>query len=426
MVEVPNDWQIANLGQLVDLLTGYPFKSDQYIDSNEGMKLLRGDNIIQGQLRWENVMLWSKTDAENYTKYLLEEDDIVIAMDRPWIQAGLKFARISYKDLSALLVQRVARLRKTELASIDFIFQIVSSHEFSQRMLLMQTGSTVPHISSEQIKSYPILLPPLEEQRKIAAILGTWDRAIGLVEALIAALQARKRGLMQLLLTGEIRFHEFVESKDIYETHYGNIPSEWSEVTIGDIAIETQLGTSSRGMLENSSIIPLIKMGNLGWGKFELSAYELISEELVDNIDTLILNDGDFLFNTRNTPDLVGKSVVWHNELPKAITDNNIQRIRFSENIAPDFISQFLTYGKGKKRLRSIASGSTSVAAIYWKDFSKLNLFVPHISEQRKISGTIRDCDYQVDLLTIYRSKFQEQKKGLMQKLLTGQVRVKV
>ncbi len=82
----------------------------------------------------------------------------------------------------------------------------------------------------------PVPLPPLAEQRKIAAILGTWDAAIASVEQLIAALQARKQGLMQRLLTGEVRFPGVVTSEEMVDRSNYSLPAEWDHVEIGEIA----------------------------------------------------------------------------------------------------------------------------------------------------------------------------------------------
>ena len=82
----------------------------------------------------------------------------------------------------------------------------------------------------------PVFVPPLPEQRKIATILGTWDEAIALTERRIAAGQQRKQGLMQRLLTGRVRFPEFIRSADTTETPYGDLPADWKYVSIVETA----------------------------------------------------------------------------------------------------------------------------------------------------------------------------------------------
>ncbi|NLX15064.1 MAG: hypothetical protein GXY44_15640, partial [Phycisphaerales bacterium] len=116
---------------------------------------------------------------------------------------------------------------------------------------------------------------------------------------------------------------------------------------------------------------------------------------------------------------------VWHRQLNQVIFDNNILRIRFADEALADFICYQLAFGKGKRRLHALAAGSTSVAAIYWKDLEKLRIAVPPIEEQIKICQVMRQNDTSITNLQDEISSLEEMKKGLMQDLLTGRVRVK-
>ena len=108
-----SEWPSVRLGEHAELLTGFPFKSADYVATDHAVRLLRGDNIGQGRLRWEDAKRWPVERCDGLRDYLLQEGDVVLAMDRPWIPAGLKFAKVRAGDHPALLVQRVARLRRT-------------------------------------------------------------------------------------------------------------------------------------------------------------------------------------------------------------------------------------------------------------------------------------------------------------------------
>ena len=97
------DWPTISLGEKVDLLTGHPFKSKGYTEDESGIPLLRGDNIAQGTLRWDGVKRWPREDFENHEDYQLQPGDVILAMDRPWIEAGLKYGCVSEHDLPCLL-----------------------------------------------------------------------------------------------------------------------------------------------------------------------------------------------------------------------------------------------------------------------------------------------------------------------------------
>ena len=96
-----SEWRKTTLRNEVDFLVGFPFKSEDY--TSEGVKLLRGDNIAQGTLSWSDAKKWPTSQRENFKLYELQEGDVVLAMDRPWIDAGLKYASISRYDLPCLL-----------------------------------------------------------------------------------------------------------------------------------------------------------------------------------------------------------------------------------------------------------------------------------------------------------------------------------
>ena len=164
-------------------------------------------------------------------------------------------------------------------------------------------------------------------------------------------------------------------------------------------------------------------MGNMNWGGLNFNKLEYIDEEILESED-FILKSGDFLFNTRNTPELVGKSAVWNNQLPKAVFDNNINRIRFYDSVNSSFVCLQLTYGSGKKKIHAASSGTTSVSAIYWKNLQKINLFLPSLPEQEKIAAVLSAADEEISTLEKQLAAYKQQKLGLMQQLLTGRIRI--
>lgn len=157
----------TSLGEHIDLLAGFAFKSKGYTDDQSAMRLMRGDNIVPGAVRWEGAKYWPIDDCEAYEKFKLRVDDVLIAMDRTWIKAGIKYAVLSDEDVPSLLVQRVARLRC--LASLDthFLAMLIGSKSFERYVLSIQTGTGVPHISPTQIRDFKFPLPDIDKQAKI-------------------------------------------------------------------------------------------------------------------------------------------------------------------------------------------------------------------------------------------------------------------
>lgn len=168
----------VRLGDVTKIDVGFPFKSECFSENPQDIRLLRGDNIAQGRLRWAGVKRWPIGSPYD-SRYELAPGDVVLAMDRPWIEAGLKQATVRDDDLPAVLVQRVARLRGVD-GKLDqgYLAAIVSSGSFSDYLVSVQTGSAVPHISGRQIAEFSLRLPPIGEQRAIAEVLGALDDKI--------------------------------------------------------------------------------------------------------------------------------------------------------------------------------------------------------------------------------------------------------
>lgn len=163
----------------MELSTGFAFKSSGFIDGPDGVRLLRGDNVGQGRLRWGSAKWWPIADFRDLDRHLLAEGDVILAMDRPWISGGLKQATVRRADLPAALVQRVARLRARPGLDQGFLAAVVGSQDFEAYIRSVITGSAVPHISGSQILAFPMRqFPPEPEQQQIASTLGALDDRI--------------------------------------------------------------------------------------------------------------------------------------------------------------------------------------------------------------------------------------------------------
>jgi type I restriction enzyme S subunit len=187
----------VRLGDVVDLLTGFPFQSALYSDGPAAIRLVRGDNVVQGALRWEAAKRWPMNLVAGLDQYHLREGDVVLAMDRPWIEAGLKYAAIAGDDLPCLLVQRVARLRGVSALNQRYLKYVIGSAAFTDHVVAVQTGTAVPHISGSQILSFEFRLPPLDEQVAAVSILGALDDKIELNRRMNETLEAMARALFK-------------------------------------------------------------------------------------------------------------------------------------------------------------------------------------------------------------------------------------
>lgn len=154
----------------IDLLSGYPFKSENYVDS--GINICGGLVIMPQKIKWEECVHWKS--AIGYENYLLDNNDIVMALDRPWISEGFKIAKVDSKHLPALLIQRTVRIRAIDMNQ-DYLYYCFICGGFNKHCNV--TGSLVPHISSKDIKSFEVMLPPLELQNQFASFVQEIDKS---------------------------------------------------------------------------------------------------------------------------------------------------------------------------------------------------------------------------------------------------------
>lgn len=163
--KIPKKWMDDQLGNVCDVLTGFPFKSSHFSKKEENIKLVRGDNVKERKLVWGDKARYWDSVTDDLKKYLLKEGDVLIGMDGS--KVGKNFAKVKRSDLPLLLVQRVACLRAKESISQDFIVYLIMNKKFSNYVDVIKTGTSIPHISSKQIQEYPIVLPPILEQQKL-------------------------------------------------------------------------------------------------------------------------------------------------------------------------------------------------------------------------------------------------------------------
>ena len=198
----------TRLGTEVDLVAGFAFSSSRYSNNENDIRLLRGDNIMQGYLRWEDVKRWPVSDSAAHEKFALKEGDVVLAMDRPWVKAGLKRAQMTATDLPCLQVQRTARLRPKQNLSADFLFHLTGSQAFSRHLLDVQTGIGVPHISGAQVQDFKFMRPPLAKQAMIATELQKLQDETQRLEFIyrqkITALDDLKKSLLHQAFSGQL------------------------------------------------------------------------------------------------------------------------------------------------------------------------------------------------------------------------------
>ena len=206
--EVPAHWQISKLGHYADILTGFPFPSASFSHDEADVRLLRGANIGVGSLKWVDTVYWQLDEGGELSNYLMEEGQIVLGMDRPWISEGMRIARVTQADMPCLLLQRVAAITPNAWLDDEYLYYFLASEIFKTYVEPDLTGVSVPHISPEQILSFKIPIPDLDEQRKICRFIKVQlDQMAALFKQTsesVEILQERRSALISAAVTGKI------------------------------------------------------------------------------------------------------------------------------------------------------------------------------------------------------------------------------
>ena len=271
---------------------------------------------------------------------------------------------------------------------------------------------TQKNLNTSIINNTLIKLPPLKEQQKIAEILSSVDAAIEKTEQVIAKTEEVKKGLMQQLLTKGIGHTEFKESL------FGLIPNDWMLVSLSEVA-DVRDGTHDSPKYQSSGI-PFITSKNLRNGKIDFSDcnYITIEDHKKFSVRSFV-EKGDILFGMIGT---IGSPVIVDIDIDFSI--KNVALIKLNKDIVDNrYMKYLLESNLIQKEFSRVSDGGVQ-KFVALSTIRKLKVPLPNLYEQQKIAKILLNQDSYLDSQFKKLSYLQEIKKGLMQQLLTGQVRV--
>ena len=426
-IKIPEEWEKTIIGEHASILVGNAFESVKYSNNTKDMKLLRGDNISEGIIRWkEKTRYWSK--CLKLKKYQLCENDFVISMDGS--KVGKNYAYVTKRDLPCLLVQRVACIRTHLTLSQKYLGYIFGSRNFINYVNSVRTNSGIPHINIKNIQNYHFLLPQFCEQQKIASILSRVDALIETTQECIEKTQKLKNGLLQTLLKKGVNHKKFKKIKTQFNS-YEVIPHEWQIKKIGDIFKFLITGTNPRVDLDNESNIKYIHYGDIHvkWNTVldcDISNIPCINQNKIKKID--FLKEGDLIMaDVSEDYEGMGASISLKNVKGRKIVSglHTFALRNIDDQVSNDFIAYLTSFSFIKKQIIKYTTG-TSVYGISKNNFKKIEILCMSLTEQQKIASILSEVDAYIQSNQQYKEKLIKLKKGLMQKLLTGQIRVKL
>lgn len=356
------------------------------------------DNVDSDTGRIENIQVVRDLGLTS-GKYLFDENSIVYSKIRPNLN------KVCTPDFVGICSADMYPLWPKEGITKGYLYQFMRSSLFLKQAIAVSMRTGLPKINRDDLNQIEVLIPPPDEQHKIAEILSTWDRAIDLTAQLIAAKQQYKRGLMQQLLTGKRRFRAF-QKKEWASTSFGQIFYTKSAKNIG------------------SHIKTPITVGKYAIRPQNEHFNRIVASDNLENYN--IIEQGDFVYDPMSA--YYGAFGRYELEEP-GIVSPVYRVLHINPNYDSDFIKHFIKSHYIAYQLSANSSQGNREGkrrTIQTEAFDSISFKIPDIDEQRAIAEVLNACDQELSLLKRKLELLKKQKQGLMQQLLTGKVRVKV
>ena len=403
---LPEEWKVVKLGEVIrsvkgrkppmivetPLMDGLPYLTAEYFRSNVANQFVPKEFLNSGEI--------------------CEKNDVVLIWD------GSKAGQV-FTGLKGVLASTMVRLEPTtgNIERTFLYFYLLTQFEILNSQT---TGSTIPHVNKTLFFNLPIPLPHLPEQRAIAHVLRTVQRAKEATERVIQATRELKKSLMRYLFTyGPVSIEE-AESVPLKETEIGLVPEHWEVVRLGEVCLKPQYGFTASAT--NQRVGPKflritdIQNSQVNWNTVP---YCEISDELLKRYR---LEPGDLLFARIGAT--TGKTLLIR-ECPEAIFASYLIRVRVNLNLLlPEFLFYF-TQGNLYWSQINTAKGGRLKQGINIPVLSSLLVPLPPISEQRIIARILEAVDKKLQVEEARKQVLDALFNSLLHNLMTAKIRVK-
>ena len=351
------------------------------------------------------------------TKGHTQKNDIVFTMEAPLGNAALIPDSERY-----ILSQRVILLRCNDSFSPEYLYQFMMSDHFQDILDTNSTGTTAKGIQQKRLIKLPLLRPPLPEQKKIARILSSVDSKLALIDQQITTTQTLKKGLMQKLFTQGVGTQDadgrWQPHTEFQETELGRIPVGWKCLPLSKVARISSGGTPARGEPSFwNGEIPWVTTGEIFFNTI-FKTKENITVSGQENSSAKLFPVGTVLmamYGQGKTRGQVAKLGI------EATTNQACAAIMPYKGCDSDYLYLYLEMTYQKNRQSGNEGSQKNLNAAIIKSFM---IPLAPFDEQQEIARILSTVDRKLNHLHTQKTQTQQLKKGLMQKLLTGQIRV--
>jgi type I restriction enzyme S subunit len=393
--EIPSDWNVKKLGKLGNVVSGLTYSPDDIYEET-GVLVLRSSNVQAGRITFnDNVFVKVKEGDFNPVK----NNDILICVRNGSKSLIGKCALIN-EDAEGMAFGAFMAIFRGDYN--QYLIHVFNTDIYN-REIHRNLGATINSINGSDLKEFKIPLPPLPEQKAIAQVLSTADAAIHTTVKLIAQKELRKKWLMQQLLTGKKRLKGF--------------GGEWKEIHIRDVAKEVSIRNKSDKQL---TVLSCTKYEGL------VPSLEYFGRKIfADDVSTYkIVPKDHFAYATNHIEE---GSIGYQEILDEALISPMYTVFKTDKTVNDNFFYKLLKSHPLVYQYQNRMEGSIDRrGGLRWDGFSIIKIKLPSYEEQTAIAQVLQAADREISLLKAKAEKLREQKKGLMQQLLTGKVRLKI
>jgi type I restriction enzyme, S subunit len=395
-MSIPKGWKISSIGEITSKIhQGINIAAEKAEYSDFGIPILRAKDMTSGVLNFEGTRFLSQ---ENYASYRNKYQPLpgqILFSNRGTIGKPYLVNQIN----KFLVEWNILIIEPLSSSSSSFICLSLEYLDDKKYFESLSTGNATKFINLSTISKIPILLPPIREQCKIAEILGVWDELIDLLEKLITAKRKLKYGITEQLLTGKKRFKEFDGIK-------------CKGVKIKNLLRESRL-RGSNGLAAKKITVKLYCKGVFAKDEKRLGS---------ENTNYFTRKSGQFIYSKLDF--LNGAFGIIPDELDGYESTLDLPCFDFNDNANPKFIFYFVGRESFYSRFKNQAIGGRKARRVSPDEFLGTEIQLPSLQEQEKVAAVLSAADTEISTLEKQLAAYKQQKRGLMQQLLTGRTRI--
>ena len=399
---VPKGWEVTRLGACVDLMQSG--LSRKLSNEDIGLPVIRSGNMEDVETNFDDLKYWYADDPQgaDTSIYVLQDEDILVNFINSLSQIGKACIYRNKINRPCIYTTNLLRIKANGKIDNNYLFCQTKTARYDKYVQsITKPAVNQASFTTKEFKMFEFLLPPLPEQRKIAQILSTWDKAITTTERLLSNRQQQKKALMQRLLTGKQRFAGF--------------EGEWKEYSVSQIGKVITGSTPSKSEEANYGSFISWATAEDFKGKYVRDTNIKLSIEGAKK--ARLVSKGSVLVTCIAS---IGKNAIAAEQLA---TNQQINSVEINQHHSNEFFYYLIEFNK---HILIALSGSTAVPILNKSSFEKIKFKVPLLQEQQKIAAILSAADTEITTIQNQLDNLKQQKKALMQQLLTGKRRVKV